>query len=138
MKHCQETNFKSPDCQKIKCGGDSTIELTSGDEDDCGINVDPQSVKNILLPCDTTNKPVGADMDPCKVIITATGFDQCEDPNAPIEMHDPGAGPQQPQKGCPVTVVSLPASVLGIGTTGPCPPSESGVITTGCTIGSKY
>jgi hypothetical protein len=140
IKSCQDSNFQSPDCMKLKseCQGSANAMVNPEGENPCSMNTDPVAIKNIVLPCESTAKPVGPDTDPCNITITATGYDPCNsrDPHSPYastEMTDPGAGPQAPKKGCAMTVLTLPYSDLG--NTGPCPPDpETGEIKQGCSL----
>jgi hypothetical protein len=141
IKNCQDKNFQSPDCMKLKseCQGHDKAMVNPEGEDPCSMNTEPVVIKNIILPCETTAKPVGPDTDPCNVKITATGYDPCNsaDPNSPYAgsaMTDPDAGPQAPNQGCPMTILTLPFSDLGT-TTGPCPPDpQTGIIKIGCPL----
>jgi hypothetical protein len=139
IKHCQDTNYKSVDCQKLKegCEGfDPTIAMVNPEGGDpCGINTDKIDTKELVLPCETIAKPVGPGTDPCLKTFTVTGYDPCSssDPTSHYAMRDPDADPQAPKKGCPITVMSLP--FFDLETPGiPCPPDEDGTIKRDCTI----
>jgi len=140
MQHCQETNFKSVDCQKFKKGCevfDSTIAMNSmvnpEGGDPCGMNTDPIDIKNIVLPCETTARPVDPDTNPCEVAFSTTRFDPCNSPDrhAPVANINPEGGPPEAKPGCPMTVIHLEGSEL-IKAVDVCPPDESGIIRTGC------
>jgi hypothetical protein len=141
IKNCQDTNFQNPDCMKLRneCQDHDKAMVNPEGEDPCSMSTDPVVIKNIILPCESTAKPVGPDTDPCNVKITATGYDPCNspDPNSPYAgnaMTDPDAGPQGPKDGCPMTILTLPFSDLGT-TAGPCPQDpQTGIIKIGCPL----